>query len=192
MDRHAHTHLLRDGDHRAQEILQVFAQRGLVDVGVGTQQVTEVVQAVVFLGAGQARDQGVDQGFAAGRRQLFEVGLGLLDIFGAVFGLRSGALEDEQIEGGECGLIETQCPATIRQFIGQVGTGPVQHRHKVVADDIDAAARQVAHALLVVGDVLVAPSTAALDVFVHRNAFHHRPAQAGRFDHLLARRDGLH
>ncbi|MNG02092.1 hypothetical protein D3C84_851000 [compost metagenome] len=123
---------------------------------------------------------------------MFEVGLGLQDILVAVFGLRIRALEDEQVERGKRGLIETQRPTTIRHFPRQVGASPVQYRHEVVAHDIEAAARKVAHALLVVGDVLVTPTTAALDVFMHRNAFHHRPAQACGFDHLFARRDGVH
>ena len=49
---------------------------------------------------------------------------------------------------------------------GQVGAGPVEDGHEVVADDLDTELGQVADALLVVLDVLIAGGQADLDVVV--------------------------
>ena len=48
----------------------------------------------------------------------------------------------------------------------QVGAGPVEDGHEVVADDLDTELGQVADALLVVLDVLIAGGQADLDVVV--------------------------
>ena len=50
--------------------------------------------------------------------------------------------------------------------VEQVGAGPVEDGHEVVADDLDTELGQVADALFVVLDVLVAGGQADLDVVV--------------------------
>ena len=49
----------------------------------------------------------------------------------------------------------------------QVGAGPVEDGHEVVADDLDTKLGQVADALLVVFDILVAGGQTDLDIVVH-------------------------
>ena len=60
------------------------------------------------------------------------------DAGGAVAGLGVPALQDEQVVGGEIDRVEAQRIAGRRQPVRQVGAGPVDHRHEIVADRRDA------------------------------------------------------
>ena len=64
----------------------------------------------------------------------------------------------------------------------QVGTGPVKDGHEVVADGLDAELGQVADALLVVLDVLVARRQADLDVVVDVDGLDDGGVEAGSMD----------
>ena len=96
--------------------------------------------------------------------------------------VRLGALsaEDIQVEGGLFRQVAAQDPAAVFQLHGQVGPGPVQHRHEVVADPGEALPTEVGQALLVrpPGGTGTLPS--GFDAVMHRQALHHRPAQPRR------------
>ena len=64
----------------------------------------------------------------------------------------------------------------------QVGTGPVKDGHEVVADDLDAELGQVADALLVVLDILVAGGQTDLDVVVDIDGLDHVHIEAVSVD----------
>ena len=64
----------------------------------------------------------------------------------------------------------------------QVGAGPVKDGHEVVADGLDAELGQVADALLVVLDVLVARRQADLDVVVDVDGLDDGGVEAGSMD----------
>ena len=64
----------------------------------------------------------------------------------------------------------------------QVGTGPVKDRHKVVADGLDAELSQVADALLVVLDILVAGRQTDLDIIVDVHGLHDGSVEAVGMD----------
>ena len=66
--------------------------------------------------------------------------------------------------------------------MGQVGACPVEHGHEVVADAVDALGRQVAQALLVDLNLLVAVRAAILDGLHHGQALDHRPPHAVALD----------
>ena len=53
--------------------------------------------------------------------------------------LSTGTLEDEQVESHESRPFETQRLRSVRHRVGQVGTRPVQYRHEVVGDAVNAA-----------------------------------------------------
>ena len=42
-------------------------------------------------------------------------------------------------------LIKPECVGAAGQFIVKIGAGPIDHRHKVVADGLYATVRQVLH-----------------------------------------------
>ena len=66
--------------------------------------------------------------------------------------------------------------------VEQVGAGPVKDGHEVVADGLDAELGQVADALLVVLDVLIAGGQTDLDVIVDIDGLNYGGAEAGRVD----------
>ena len=66
----------------------------------------------------------------------------------------------------------------------QIGTGPVQYGHEVVADAVDALCREIAQRLLIDLYLCVAVGTAILDGFHHRQRFYHTPAHAVRLNVL--------
>ena len=84
--------------------------------------------------------------------------------------LSTGTLEDEQVESHESRPFETQRLRSVRHRVGQVGTRPVQYRHEVVGDAVNAAPGKVADALLVVVDVALEIARLRFDVLVYRHA----------------------
>src|SRR5699024_10116761 len=74
---------------------------------------------------------------------------------------------------------------TVPHRVEQVGAGPVEDGHEVVADDLHAELGQVADGLDVVGDVLVAGGQADLDVVVDVDRLDHVHIEAVRLELLL-------
>ena len=66
--------------------------------------------------------------------------------------------------------------------MGEVGAEPVEDRHEVVADDLDAGAAEAAEGLGVIGDVAVARGHAELDVVMDVDALDDLELQAGGLD----------
>ena len=113
-----------------------------------------------------------------------------------VFGLRALALEHMQVERREAVIVEAQRGRAGRHRIIEIGAGPVDHRHHVVADGADAFGGDRPHALDPDFGLTRSAGAAALDVVRHRNALDHGPFErrtAGRrvLDERLALRDGL-
>ena len=55
------------------------------------------------------------------------------------------AREDVDVEGGEVGRGRSACRCRhAADAVGEIGAGPVEHRHEVVADDLDAGVGEVA------------------------------------------------
>ena len=69
--------------------------------------------------------------------------------------------------------------------VEQVSAGPVEHRHEVVADDLDAKPGQIFNGLLVVLNVLVPGGQADLDVIVDVDGLHHVHVETIGFELLL-------
>ena len=66
----------------------------------------------------------------------------------------------------------------------EVGTCPVKYGHEVVADAVDALSREVAQALLINLNLVVAVRTAVLDGLHYGQAFNHTPAHTVALDVL--------
>ena len=137
---------LAAGRHESlQEVLQVLPQLLLGDGGIGLEQ-------LVQLGHTLRLPAGEGHVILLGEAQDI-VGHGLVVVLDHVL------------------LIE-QSGGTIADGVEQVGTGPVKDGHEVVADDLDTELGQVADALLVVLDILVARRQADLDVVMDVDRFH--------------------
>ena len=78
-------------------------------------------------------------------------------------------------------LIVHQGGGAVGQHMVQLGAGPVEHRHKVVADALHISLCQPADILAVILDVLIPAGLAQLDVLVNGNTFNHLKLQAGGF-----------
>ena len=139
VDGHFDVALAAGGHQCFQEVLQVLPQLLLGDRSVSLEQLVQLCHAL-GLPAGERHVVLLGKGHDV-------IGHGLVVILDHVF------------------LVE-QSRGTITDGVEQVGTGPVKDGHKVVADDLDTELGQVADALLVVLDVLVAGGQADLDVIV--------------------------
>ena len=156
----------------------MFAQLRFIDAVILRQLRPELLQRVAFFRARQTGDditrQGGDRfrghrGVIVGRLTLFLIAVGIT---------RAGTLQNMQLKCGERHGVEAQRAHAVRQLPAQIGAGPVQHWHKVVADGIDAAGGEIAQRLLIVGDIALPVAALGFDRLVHRHAFHHRPVQS--------------
>ena len=140
MDGHLDVALVAGGHQSFQEVLQVLPQLLLGDRGVGLEQLVQLCHAL-WLPAGEGHVILLGEGHDILSHRLV-IALDLV-------------------------LLVEQCGGAVAYRVEQVGTGPVEDGHKVVADDLDAELGQVADALLVVLDILVAGGQTDLDIVVH-------------------------
>ena len=178
MYRHTHTDLFCYRNNRLQEDGKILTQRSFIDILIAFKMLAELVERVALFRARQTGDDIAGQTcfvfFAHGG----EAFIRLRNLFGGVVRFRARSFEDMQLKGGKFNLIETQRFGAVRQDVFQVGTGPVENRHKVVAHGTNAALGQVTQALLVVGNPLLIVAGTGFNVFVDRYAFDDRPYQA--------------
>ena len=113
-------------------------------------------------------------------------GFGLPDRFGVIIRFRTGPAQHEEVVNREFQRVEPQREPAATRRIAQVGPRPVDHRHEVIADDLEPLRGKVAHGLDPAGDMSRRTAVAKLDGGMHRDAFHHRPAQPGILDEFLA------
>ena len=151
MDAHADADLLRGRDHLAQEAGEVVAQRLAGHAAIALQHPAQAGDVVAVEGAGQAgHDVGEELPAVAPRTSASNQARAAGDDVRRVIGLGTGALQHEAVEGRELVRVEAQRPAAARLHRVQLGAGPVEDRHEVVADDGHAAGGEVAQRLAVV------------------------------------------
>ncbi len=147
VDAETHARLLGCRRHGANESRIVRPQPLAAEVAVALERRAQHVEAIALLGARQASDDVAGELRSLGFVHRRVDAACVLDLLGAVVALGVAPREDEEIEGGEGVGIEPERPRTVGQLIGEVGAGPVEHRHEVVADGADARAREVADRL---------------------------------------------
>ena len=155
MDGHLDVALAAGGHQSFQEVLQVLPQLFLGDRSIGLEQ---LVQLCHTLGLPAGEGHVVLLGEAQD-----VVGHGLVIVLDHV-------------------LLVEQSSGAVADGVEQVGTGPVKDGHEVVADDLDTELGQVADALLVVLDVLVAGGQTNLDVIVNVDRLNDGSIEAVRMD----------
>ena len=155
VDGHLDVALAAGGHQSFQEVLQVLPQLLLGDRGIGLEQLVQLCHTL-RLPAGEGHV------ILLGKAQDV-VGHGLVIVLDHV-------------------LLVEQSSGAVADRVEQVGTGPVKDGHEVVADDLDTELGQVADALLVVLDVLVAGGQADLDVIVDIDRLDHVHVEAVSVD----------
>ena len=151
MDGHLHVALLAGGHDGFQEILQVGPQLLVVHIGVVLEQLVQL-----------------------GHTLRLPAGEGHIVLLGEVQNVFCHGV----VVVLDHALLIEQGSGAIANFVEQVGTGPVEDRHEVVADDLHAELGQVADALLVVLDQAVPSGLADLDVVMDVDRFHHIAVEA--------------
>ena len=96
-------------------------------------------------------------------------------------------LQDMDVIGDEIGHVEAQRIAARGALPHEIGARPIDHRHEIVADRLDAAPRQAGHAGLPGVDLVAIGAVAELDLRRDGNRFADAPAQARLLDDALAR-----
>ena len=139
VDGHLDVALAAGGHQGFEEVLQVLPELFLGDRGVGLEQLVQLCHPL-RLPAGEGHVVLLGEGHDV-------LGHGLVVALDLV-------------------LLVEQCGGAVADGVEQVGAGPVEDGHEVVADDLDTELGQVADALLVVLDVLIAGGQADLDVVV--------------------------
>ena len=180
---HAHVHIvLLAGRHNGfEEIFHVFAQLFLVYSLIEVEELAEFLDGCLVFLAEVAADEalGLDDDILYQLVVLLRRhGLGQLVAFGqhvaaltpALWELELGpllaralALENIDVEVGKLGVVEIEVSGAVGIVVEQVGTGPVEYGHKVVADAVDTLGSEVAEALLIHLDLVVTIGTAVLD-----------------------------
>ena len=181
MDDEPHARLVRHGADRPQEFDEVRAEPLGVHVLVALQRLAELVEREALLGPGQSGYHVARQPspLLLAHRLVACPRDGLLRVGVLVSG--RGPSQDEEVERHVGRALEAQCPRAVRHRVGEVGAGPVQHRHEVVRHDADAACPEVSDALFIILDVRLEIAFARLDMLVHGHALHDAPPQPGGF-----------
>ena len=161
---HAHAHLLAHGNHRIQEVLEVLAQGAGRHVLVLLQRVLQQRQTL-RLPAGQSKSTAA---------------------------LGSSAHNFQRAHFPQVLFIKVQAVgAILRNYSRQIGTQPIEDRHEVVHNHLDAITGQVADRIDIVLDVLITRGQAGLDVLVNVHAFDDFQLKPSRVDLIHQRLDIL-
>jgi hypothetical protein len=165
--------------HLGQEVDQVLAQPIGIDLRIGGKLRADIIQRPTVIGARQTGHDVVDQ-------TLF-VRIGHAGVAGPcavqhrlrviVFG--APTREQHRIKNAELQHVEAHGRCAVGHPGGQIGAGPIQDRHEIVADGLKALVGEVAQRLLVGLVMLGDRPGLGLDGLRHRHAFHHVPGESG-------------
>ena len=158
VDGHLDVALMAHRHQGLQEVLQVLPQLFLGDGGVGLEQLVQLGHAL-RLPAGEGHVVLLGEAHDV-------LGHGLVVALDHV-------------------LLVVQGGGAVPHRVEQIGAGPVEDGHEVVADDLHAELGQVADGLDVVGDVLIAGRQADLDVVVDVDRLDHVHVEAVRLELFL-------
>ena len=189
MHTHIHAVFFAYRHNGSQEITHVLTQRSTVDSVIQCQQVAEnshrILVAFLDISVYESlclHDNRINQFVFLGFGNHFIQFSHLAQFFFRIVRLSTFAFQNHRIEISETYAVEIQRTGTVCPRMLQVGTHPVDDRHKIITYRLHAAFAQIGKAHLIVLNQLVAFRTGILDSLAHRQAFHYRPSQPVRFD----------
>ena len=94
-------------------------------------------------------------------------------------------LQDIDIKVGKLAPVHIEVVGSVRIVVRQIGTCPVQNRHEVVTDALDAFLTQVAETLLVNLNLMITVRTTIFQGFNNRQRLYHTPFHTIRLNVLL-------
>lgn len=154
---HYNAALLAGRDDAVEEVFVILAQLVRADVLVQCQYPFKLRKAL---------------GFPAGKREAVAVFNGALDYF-------------ERPHAAELRLVKVQAVrAVLGDDTGKVGAQPVEYRHEVIDDDLDAVLGEVSYSGAVVCDVLIARGQTELDVLMDVDGFDDLALEPSRVDFI--------
>ena len=95
------------------------------------------------------------------------------------------AFQDVDVEVGELGIVEVEVRGAVGVLVQQVCTCPVEHRHEVVTDAVDALGREITERFLIHFNLLITVGTAIFDGLHHGQTLHYAPAHSITLDVCL-------
>ena len=183
MNAHIHVAFLASRHDGLQEILHVGTELRLVDTFVQVEEIAELLDGSIVV----LTEVSADEALCLDDDRLHQLviflgrhGLGQfisfsqdISSFAYTFGeleLRpfltgTFTLQDIDVEVGELSIVEIQVRGAVGIGMQQIRAGPVEHRHEVIANGVDALCREVAQTLLIDLDLLVAVGSAIFDGF---------------------------
>lgn len=154
---HYNAALLAGRDDAVEEVFVILAQLVRADVLVQCQYPFKLCQTLRL---------------PAGKREAIAVFYGALDYF-------------ERPHAAELRLVEVQAVrAVLRDDACKVGAQPIEHRHEVIDDDLDAVLGEVSYSGAVVCDVLIARGQTELDVLMDVDGFDDLALEPSRVDFI--------
>ncbi|MNS41113.1 hypothetical protein D3C72_734580 [compost metagenome] len=171
--------------HLGEKVDQILLQPFAVDAVIGAQLFQKLGERITIRRARQTRADIAPERCDFCIRHLSEAFCRFFYQPVRIIGLCVGALQDVNIEGGEIGKIEAHRLRAVFGFPAQVGAGPVQHGHEIVADGADAGGGKAAQRLLPVGYMGFPIAGLGLDILGNRHAFHHVPIKTAGLDGLM-------
>ena len=142
--------------------------------------VAHIVQRELLGGTGQAEHQIFQQALTVGIGHRGMAAGCFLDHLGRKILCSTGPGEDVDVKGRKVDQIESHAQRPIWPGPFQIGPGPIEHGHEVIADHFDPGIGKVVQAGLPVGDVRPPLALLFLDRLGYRQAFHYLPRQPGR------------
>ena len=180
---HIDAELLAGGHDGLEPVLHIGTELCLVDALVEVEELAELLDGSVVVLAEVAADEALrldddvldelvvlfgshrlGQFVALGEHVAsFAYALGELELCPLL--TSAFALKDIDVEVGKLGIVEVEVGRSVGIVVQQVGACPVEHRHKIVTNGLDAFEAEVAEAFLIDLDLIVAVGTAVLDGF---------------------------
>ena len=192
-----------------EEILHVGTQLSLVNALVEVEEVAELLDRSLVVLAEVAANEALclnDDGLyqlmillrshrlgqlvtLSNHAATFAPALGELELLPLLAG--AWTLQDIDVEVSKFGIVEVEVRGTVGIVVEQIGTSPVEHRHEVIADAMDALCREVTQTLLIYLYLMVAVRTSVFDGLYDWQRLNDAPAHAITLDILAQVADFL-
>ena len=180
---HIDAEFLADRHNGLEPVLHIGTELCLVDALVEVEELAELLHGSVVVLAEVAADEALRLDddvldelvvlfgshrlgqFVAFGEHVASFAYALGELEGCPLLASAFTLEDIDVEVGKLCIIEVKVGGSVGIVVQQVGACPVEHRHKIVTNGLDAFEAEVAEALLIDLDLIVAVGAAVLDGF---------------------------